>query len=322
MKYFNYILVGVGLLLSSFAKGNTSKVIKAPSFYNDISPNEEWVLYRTPDDLDSGELHTGTLNAVHITSGQIVNVDNFFMEWPSTFFFNDNMVAVPTDGEVQLYDLAKKKFIPEPLVTYPEAYSLLQFSLSEDKSKVAVLLLDFDNHIDYIKENQGYARVELRIIDLKSKQEYQIDHYTYRSDESKYRIGDILWHGDQVVYSFQSELYYYELGNPKRIFFTNRMEKYAIDGDEVVYITAGYGKNKRERNQEHCKIFSFKNLKVRDVTVEEEKNLRIITESPDYPSYVIRLENGEFRDQEGLVIYRGKKVVVKYVGADLVITKL
>lgn len=140
--------------------------VKVKGFYNDISPKEEWVLYKTPDDLEPGELHTGTLNAVHVATGQIVHILNTFIEEPSTFFLSDAMVAIPMDG-IQLYNLAKKEFGPTPLVTYPKGYSLLQFSLNQDRNKVALLLLDWNSGIDHIKEGQRYTRVELQIIDLK-----------------------------------------------------------------------------------------------------------------------------------------------------------
>jgi hypothetical protein len=319
MRYTHYTLVGFIILLSAFTN---NKTIQVAGFYNDISPNQQWVLYRVPDDWGADDLHIGRLKAIHIPTGQVTNIARIFIEQPSTFFLNDTMVAVPINGQVDLYNLVKNEFEQTPLITYLKEYELLQFSLSEDRSKIAVLLRDYDNYVDHIKENLRMARVELRIIDLKSNQEYKVEHYTYDSEASKYDIGDILWYGNQVIYSFQSKLYYYQLGNPKRICFTNRMKQYAIDGDELVYETAGYGKEQYEMDRYHYKIFSFKDLTVRDVAAEEEKNFCIISEYPGYPSYFFRREDEKFKDQDGLVLYQGKKAKIKTAENNLIITKL
>ena len=177
------------------------------------------------------------MRALNVKTGEVIIIsDKITIEDPISSFLNDSIVAKPASGCIKLYNLHTRKF-EGTLLTFNKEFGFLQFSLSEDKSKAAVLLQGGKDPIYNPVEDKLKSRVELKIVDLKNHKEYVVEHYDYISGESVYAIGDILWHGEDVIYSYQSNLYYYKLGQPKALLLTKYMETYALNKDELIFVS-------------------------------------------------------------------------------------
>ena len=208
---------------------------------NEVSPHEQFILYQVPADWsssDGGELYKGILKALHVPTGEIIEIMRNVRYKFDAHFLNDYQVAVPREGQIEIYNLDTEQWEEEALMRYNQDYALLKFSLNEDRTKAAILLIDFASRRGNAKQPDSNDKVELRVIDFKNHQEYVVDH-DFDSEVACEYAGDILWHGHQIVYSVLNQLYYYQLGNPQQIFITDHLGTYSIKGNDVVYSILG-----------------------------------------------------------------------------------
>jgi len=301
-------IIAILLLLTSLSKPN-SYINSVEGYLDDVSPSGKWMLYRVPDVWESDDYHEGSLRVLNLKTGEIIVIlDKITIEDPVNAFLSDSLVAIPARGKVSLYNLEKKKF-DGTLLRFKEDHAFLQFSLNEDKTMAAVLLRDFETE-----------KVDLKIVDLAHNKAYTIGHHNYNRGESVYAIGDILWHGDQVVYSFQSKLYYYQLGQPHDMLISKWMHTYALDGNRLIFA-------EKFRFKYSFKSFSFSDLSVHKLELSDDSladplayvelytakinnTLRSFL-SIDDKNYFTANEKGVFEQRDKLLLYRDQYLFIE-----------
>jgi hypothetical protein len=224
----------VELLLSSFA----TKRFQIDGYLNDVSPSGQYILYETPEDWEPGEYRLGNLCVLNVKTGGITIVqDHTLIDECKNFFLNESTVAMETGGgQVELYNIRAKALEKEPLLAGNEKGITLQFALSEDRSKAALILLDMNKKLkDNDNRHEPTYRVALRVVDFKSRKEYIDEHYDYIGGTDVHK-GKILWHGDNnIIYAYQNSCYYYNLAQRKSFPLASNDTSIALHEDVLIF---------------------------------------------------------------------------------------
>jgi len=227
----------------------------------------------------------GTLRATNLQIGESIVLDTVFMKEANSFFLNDSTVAIPTNGGVKLYNLFTKSFQQKPLFSFDKNYGVLQFSLNEDKSKAAILLLNRNKKKeDSIKDKLSYE-VLLKIVELDNSRQYTLKNYDYEVLEccTLTHIGDILWHGNQLVYSTWNQLYYYRLGDSNRILIADNIDSYALDQGYLIFSNVEKGRGYE------LKRFSFFDMSIENVVLEKNKLTSYLSYGSQF--FTVKIDN-------------------------------
>ena len=207
-------------------------------YLNDVSPNEKWVLYRVPDAWESDDYREGSLRILDTETGEIIVVhDKITIEDPVSYFLSDSVIAKPANGSIELYDISCRSFNSK-LLEIEDDYNWLTFSVSNDRTKIALLLHDYsDRHT---------RKVVLRILDLVNNQQYDIGYHPFEPEgcADYATVKEILWYDNCVIYAFDGQLYYHVVGSNETILLSNHVSHHQLWGNELVFKEWGIWESK------------------------------------------------------------------------------
>lgn len=217
-------------------------------YLNDVSPDERWILYRVPKVWESDEYREGSLRLIDTETGKAILVDNnIFIESLGSKFLDNQTILMPSGGSLELYDIKDLRQPIKVLFTLEERYNWLRFSLSEDRTKIAFLLHD--------RIDRNARKLVLRIMDLTTNQRYDIGYHTFEPEgcADYASVEEILWYGDNVIYSFSGNLYYHKLYDSKTVLLSDCISIYKLHGNKLIFSEWG---NQPNSNKSH----SFDNI--------------------------------------------------------------
>lgn len=330
MQYKNFTYILTLILLSSFKPQR----FQVDGYLDDVSPNKQYVLYRAPDVWETGEYNFGNLRILNVKTGTITIVpEQIMIEGASSLFLDNHTVVMPpAEGRIDLYDIPTKAFKKTPLTSYNKKFITLQFALSKDKSKVALLFLDKTDTVEDAAASELNCRVELKVIDLKNRKEYisETHDYTLGTD---IKSGGILWYNDQVVYSYQNKTYCYKLGTKAPLLIADYTSNYALHKNVLIFPS----------NTDICK-FNFSNGSITEIALKDspidlrkynklytthnygtkQAGLRIEDKQKYY--YYTLNDKYEFVPQEKLMLYQDEGLAIELLltpipYGDCIITK-
>jgi hypothetical protein len=246
-----------------FASTNSTKMVKVCGYLDDISPNERWVLYRTPHDCMEDEASEGSLSVMDMETNKVITIaTDVTIEDPISLFIDNSTIARPVQGKVVCYNIHKKE-ITKDLFVFDEELEFLEFSLNQAKTQ-AVLLL---------KDAQG-GEVFLQVINLVDFTKYEVAHKLPCFEQCSDGVtGPICWYGNHVIYSLQNQLYDYQIGQPQTLLISNNVYDYALNKDKILFIE--WDKVYTYKFKE----FTFDSLNVKDSTIQvpvEMKDIHFI----------------------------------------------
>jgi hypothetical protein len=232
-----YIFTYLFLIVASSACG--TQKFQVDGYLDDVSPNGQYVLYEAPDVWELDEYRFGNLRVMDVKTGKITIIpDQVLINECGSFFLNDSIVAMqPGGGRVELYNFQTETLEKDPLLTYGnKGFIPLQFALNEDRTKAALLLLDTNKKLkDTDSSDEPICRVELKVVDLKSGQEYIDENYDYRLGTDIHK-GNIRWHGNNdVIYAYEGNRHYYNLVQRKSLSSANYESDLALHQDGFLY---------------------------------------------------------------------------------------
>jgi hypothetical protein len=247
-KLINIIIV----YILFFAAINSHKMIKICGYLDDVSPNERWVLYRTPHDCMEDEASEGSLSIMDMDSDEIITIaTDVTIEDPISLFIDNTTIVRPVQGKVVCYNIHQKEFIRDLLV-FDEELEFLEFSLNQAKTHAALLL----------KDSKG-GEIFLQVIDLANFNKYQIIHKLPCFEQCGDAVtGAICWYGNHIVYSLQNQLYNYQIGGGESLLISENVYDYALNRDVLIFI---------EWDKVYTykfKKFLFSSLSVEDFTLQ------------------------------------------------------
>ncbi len=84
-----------------------NKELKIEGRLEEVSPNEQWILYQVPEEKGrwDGETYKGILKALYIPTGKIIEIMKSVRYDSNVHFFSDSQLAIPREGRIELYNL-------------------------------------------------------------------------------------------------------------------------------------------------------------------------------------------------------------------------
>lgn len=309
------------LLLILFLTAFKTKNYQVAGYLDDVSPNRQYILYEAPEVWETDEYRFGNLQVMDMRTGELTIIpDQVLIEESGSFFLNDSIVAMqPGGGRVALYNLQTKSFEKAPLLTYDEHFIPLQFALSEDKLKAALILLDNrTTWQDQDPSKEPTCRVALQVVDLTNSKAYRVEHEDYRLG-TDIHSGVILWHQDKVIYGYQDNLYCYQLGQSKSRCIVNYIPGLALHDDSLLF--DGYPVLQQfDFDDQSVKPFKVKNQpsysrqawqKLYTIHYYGSKRAALRIEDQGKYDYYMINENHECIQQDKPLIYQDKNLCIQ-----------
>ncbi|ACE05612.1 hypothetical protein Aasi_0167 [Candidatus Amoebophilus asiaticus 5a2] len=214
------------IFILSFTSANSTRVAKVCGYLDDVSPNERWILYRTPHDCMEDEASEGNLSVMDVETNKVITIaTDVTIEDPISLFVDNSTIARPTQGKVVCYNIEQKE-VTKDLFIFGEELEFLEFSLNQAKTHAALLL----------KDAQG-GEMFLQVINLADFEKHEIIHKLPCFEQCSDAVtGPICWYGNHIVYSLQNQLYDYQIGELQSLLISENVYDYALNGDELVFI--------------------------------------------------------------------------------------
>eukprot|EP01132_Coremiostelium_polycephalum_P002967 gene2967-3705_t len=278
--------------------------VKTCGYLDDISPNERWVVYRSPYHCMEDENSEGTLSLVDMETHEVKTLDDgIFLEDPMSVFIDDATIVRQLQNKLVCYNIHQRAFTKD-LVVFDQALELLEFSMNQAKTQLALLLKD-----------AAHGKIYLHIIDLATHRKQVIAHpYHCRDQCSDTGAGPILWKRGHIVYSLQNRLYDYVMGEKKSQRVSGNVYDYGVHHDQLVFI---------EWDQEamyRFRKFSFDTRRIEDMAlqiplaIKEIKTLELnkavihhkeqVVVNINQEQFYELGPNDEWRPQDKIVLYR------------------
>jgi hypothetical protein len=257
-------LINIAIIfILSFTSTNSTRMVKVCGYLDDVSPNERFVLYRTPHDCMEDEASEGNLSIMDMETNKVITIaTDVTIEDPISLFVDNFTIARPIQGKVVCYNIHEKE-VTKDLLIFDEELEFLEFSLNQAKTQAALLL----------KDAQG-GEIFLQVIDLSDFKKYEVAHKLPCFEQCSDAVtGPICWYGNHVVYSLQNQLYDYQVGQLQSLLISNNVYDYALNKDKLIFI---------EWDKVYTykfKKFSFDSLSVEDFALQvpvEMKNVKFI----------------------------------------------